>query len=92
MPMCAAAAPISISAATGAPISRSTIAPDDMKLFRRAGFDPRTLTGKRVRVRGWVEKRNGPQIEIADPDAIEILGPSVTPSLRPALVDTKRPG
>ena len=31
------------------------------------------LEGKRIRVRGWIEQRNGPQIEVTHPDAIEIL-------------------
>jgi endonuclease YncB( thermonuclease family) len=39
------------------------------------------LAGKRVRVRGWIERRNGPLIDIADVREIEIVGgePSVTP-------------
>jgi hypothetical protein len=31
------------------------------------------LAGKRVRVRGWVEFYNGPEIVITTPDAIEVL-------------------
>ena len=50
-----------------------TISPDDMKIFRRAKFDLKTLAGKRIRVRGWVELYNGPEFEIATPGAIEIL-------------------
>jgi micrococcal nuclease len=50
-----------------------TISPDDMKNFRRAKFDPKTLAGKRIRVRGWVELFNGPEFEIATPGAIERL-------------------
>jgi endonuclease YncB( thermonuclease family) len=50
-----------------------TIAPEDMKLFRTARFDVKKLAGKRVRVRGWVESYNGPEIQIATPQAIEIL-------------------
>lgn len=51
----------------------ATIAPDDMKLFRRVGLDPRTLAGKRVRVRGWVQSMNGPEIELSAPEQIEVL-------------------
>jgi hypothetical protein len=51
-----------------------TISPDDMKLFRNLGIDPRGYAGKHVRVRGWIESMNGPEIEIADPEAIEVLG------------------
>jgi endonuclease YncB( thermonuclease family) len=31
------------------------------------------LTGKRVRVRGWIERRNGPMIVLGSLDAIEVL-------------------
>jgi endonuclease YncB( thermonuclease family) len=50
-----------------------TVAPADVKLFRTARFDVKALSGKRVRVRGWVELYNGPEMEIATPAAIEIL-------------------
>jgi micrococcal nuclease len=50
-----------------------TIAPPDMRAFRRAGMNPPMLTGKRVRVRGWLEFYNGPEMEIASPGAIEVL-------------------
>ena len=44
-----------------------------MKLFRDARFDVKKLAGKRVRVRGWVELYNGPEMQIATPTAIETL-------------------
>jgi hypothetical protein len=72
----------------------ATIAPDDMKLFGELGIDPRGYAGKHVRVRGWVESMNGPEIQLADPEAIEVLGPAnvPVPALRPAVrPDTKRP-
>jgi endonuclease YncB( thermonuclease family) len=50
-----------------------TVAPVDMKTFRSARFDVRKLAGKRVRVRGWVELYNGPEMEIATPAAVETL-------------------
>ncbi len=50
-----------------------TIAPADMRAFRAAKLDVKTLAGKRVRVRGWVELYNGPEMEIASPAAIETL-------------------
>lgn len=45
------------------------------------------LRGKRVSVRGWIERRNGPLIDIADPSQVELLdgeadvaeGSAVTP-------------
>ena len=47
-----------------------TIAPDHLKLF---GYDPRTLAGKTIRVRGWIVLLNGPEIEATHPEQIEIL-------------------
>jgi len=45
----------------------------DAAAFTTAGIDLKGLTGKRVRVRGWVEWRNGPMIEATHPEQIEIL-------------------
>ncbi len=50
-----------------------TIEPEDMRTFRQAKFDVPALAGKRVRVRGWVEFYNGPEITITTPAAIEVL-------------------
>ncbi len=50
-----------------------TVSPQDMKLFRQMRFDVRKLPGQRVRVRGWLELYNGPEMEIANPAAIERL-------------------
>ena len=44
-------------------------------LFVAAGIDPLALKGKRVRVRGWLESRDGPLIELSLPEQIEVLGP-----------------
>ena len=43
------------------------------RAFERAGFDLLSLNGKRVRVRGWLRRRNGPMIEATHPEQIEIL-------------------
>ena len=50
-----------------------TIKPEDMRVFRQARFDVPALAGKRIRVRGWVEFYNGPEITITTPAAIEVL-------------------
>ena len=42
------------------------------KTFAAAGLDLKTLTGKTVRVRGFVEERGGPWIEATAPEQIEI--------------------
>lgn len=50
-----------------------TIEPDATRTFRQAKFDIGALTGKRVRVRGWIEFYNGPEITITTPAAIEVI-------------------
>lgn len=50
-----------------------TVAPEDMRNFRASNFDLDTLEGRRVRVRGWLESYNGPNMPIATPSAIELL-------------------
>ena len=52
-----------------------SIAPEDKRVFNKAGINPLEWNGKRVRVRGWVDDYNGPYIEIDHPEAIEILTP-----------------
>jgi micrococcal nuclease len=44
-------------------------------LFVAAGIDPLALKGKRVRIRGWLESRDGPLIKLSLPEQIEVLGP-----------------
>lgn len=39
--------------------------------FAAAGLDPKTLAGRRIRVRGWIEERGGPWIEATRPEQIE---------------------
>lgn len=41
--------------------------------FNETGIDPLSLKGKRIRVRGWLKKRNGPMIEASHPEQIEVL-------------------
>jgi endonuclease YncB( thermonuclease family) len=49
------------------------IAPQATRLFRAAKLDPGTWSGRRVRVRGWIEQRDGPAIEATHPEQIELL-------------------
>lgn len=44
-----------------------------LRLFARDGVDPLTLEGALVRIRGWVDDRDGPRIEITHPEQIEVL-------------------
>jgi hypothetical protein len=55
----------------------------DGEAFKAAGIDPKVLAGKRLRVRGWVEWRNGPMIHATHAEQIELLaesGKSTPPS------------
>jgi endonuclease YncB( thermonuclease family) len=49
-----------------------TILKRNERSFAAAGLEPRRLENRRVRVRGWIEERNGPRIEAARPEQIEI--------------------
>lgn len=51
-----------------------TIAKPALPLFEKAGLDPLALEGRHIRVRGWVERYNGPAIEATHPEQIEVLG------------------
>ena len=46
-----------------------TISKRHERSFAAAGIDPKRLENRRVRVRGWVEERNGPRIEADAPGA-----------------------
>jgi hypothetical protein len=50
-----------------------TISPEDMKAFRRSGVDPYGYAGKPIRVRGYIDRLHGFEIEIGSPAAIEVL-------------------
>ena len=52
-----------------------TVAPKHRRAFEAAGLDLETLAGSVVRVRGWLDSYNGPQIVITHPEQLEILGP-----------------
>lgn len=46
-----------------------------LELLTRDNLDLKQLAGRRVRVRGWIERRGGPRIELRDKGQIEILDP-----------------
>ena len=43
------------------------------RLFEKEGLDPVSLKGQRVRVRGWLDRRDGPMIDLGHPEQIEIV-------------------
>ena len=50
-----------------------TIDAIDMRNFRVTGVDPQSYVGQTIRVRGWVQLHNGPEIEVPNPQGIEVL-------------------
>lgn len=44
-----------------------------MPSFEAAGIKLTALGNKRIRVRGWVERRGGPRIEVFSPEQIELI-------------------
>ncbi len=51
-----------------------SIAKRNQRAFGAAGLDPKSLSGRRIEVRGFVEQHGGPAIEASRPDQIEIVG------------------
>lgn len=51
----------------------AAIEPEDMANFRRLGVDPRAYQGQTIRVRGIVQSLNGPEIEVANPQSVEVV-------------------
>jgi endonuclease YncB( thermonuclease family) len=49
------------------------IARRERAVFAAAGIAPKTLEGRRIRVRGWIEQRRGPIVEAETPEQIELL-------------------
>ena len=45
-----------------------------MPSFEAAGLDFKSLEGKKIRVRGWVEKHGGPRIDTTRTGQIEVIG------------------
>ena len=52
-----------------------TFSRQNAKAFADGGISPDALVGKTIRVRGLLETRTRPQIEIYTPAAIEVIGP-----------------
>jgi hypothetical protein len=50
-----------------------TILKRQQRTFAAGGIDVKKLEGRRLRVRGWIEQRNGPVIEAAAPGQIELI-------------------
>jgi endonuclease YncB( thermonuclease family) len=51
-----------------------------MRAFRQTWGDGRRFQGQLVRVRGWVYRHNGPEIEITVPEQLEPVAPNPSPN------------
>jgi hypothetical protein len=51
-----------------------TISKRHERIFSGAGLWLNRLEGRTVRIRGWIEERNGPRIEANRPEQIEVAG------------------
>jgi endonuclease YncB( thermonuclease family) len=51
-----------------------TISRRVLPVFEAAGIVPKSLENRRIRVRGWIEARGGPRIEVLRVGQIEVLG------------------
>ena len=51
-----------------------TISKRHERIFSGAGLSPKGLESQTVRIRGWIEERNGPRIEASRPEQIEVAG------------------
>jgi endonuclease YncB( thermonuclease family) len=50
-----------------------TVAPGSVRRFERGAAGLRALAGARLRIRGWLQRYNGPMIEATHPEQIEDL-------------------
>lgn len=58
----------------------ATIVPRAMKTFEAQGVDFPSLIGRTLRLRGLLDLRFGPRIELTRPDEVEVLDDTATPS------------
>lgn len=52
----------------------AAISKRQLRYFKRRGWDPLSLKGRRIRVRGWIERYGGPFIDIRHTHQIEVIG------------------
>lgn len=50
----------------------------NQRIFKDAGLDPKRLEGHRVRVRGFLDERRSPVIEVDRPEQIEFANEAMT--------------
>ena len=52
----------------------ATLLKRNERAFAAAGLNLKTLSGRTVRLRGVVEERGGPWLELTRPEQIEVIG------------------
>lgn len=67
-----------VSGSRGGQLLSATILPRVVKGFEARGMRVATLVGRRLRVRGLLDLRFGPQIELAGPDSLDVLDPAAS--------------
>lgn len=50
------------------------------QFLRKLGLNLKDLEGQRLRVRGWIEARDGPMMRLTHPEQIELLEPNAKPA------------
>lgn len=50
-----------------------TIAAHNLRAFKKQGLDPLSLSGKTLRVRGWVTHASGPALTLTDTHQVEVV-------------------
>lgn len=60
-----------------------SVSPALRKSLSRKGIDPMSLSGKKVRVRGWLREWNGPYMELDTVERLEILHTEPEPPMAP---------
>jgi micrococcal nuclease len=58
----------------------AAIAAKHAKAFAESDVALDGLEGRRIRVRGWIERWNGPAIKVTHPEQIEVLGEPALPA------------
>jgi endonuclease YncB( thermonuclease family) len=61
-----------------------------LRAFRQAFGPPQQLQGRLVRVRGWVYRHNGPEIEVTVPEQLELLEPIEPPPPLPVIPSARK--
>ena len=50
-----------------------TISRRDAKRMTKEGVAPESLAGKTIRIRGWLSRLNGPEMELTHKEQVEVL-------------------